>query len=108
VPLTSLTLSHCPPPLQPLEGETCCVEWAGDALLPAAMKSMIRCLKTEKMKKLHGHRMESISKRAVTGIRKRANETGDAVTKQERLGEGQESRMRFCYKSHLQTHIQKK
>lgn len=52
--------------------------------------------------------MEPISKWAVMGIRKRTNETGDAVTKQERMGEGQESRMRFCYKSHLQTHIQKK
>lgn len=44
----------------------------------------------------------------VTGIRKSTNEKGNAVTEQERVGGGQKSRMRFCYKSHLQTHIQKK
>lgn len=32
--------------------------------------------------------MESINKRAVMGIRKRTNETGDAVTKQERIEDG--------------------
>lgn len=84
----------------------CRVAWG---FIPfSTMKSMIQCLRTGKMNKLHRHRMESIRKWVVTGIRKSTNEKGNAVTKQGRVGGGQESRMRFCYKSHLQTHIQKK
>lgn len=107
-PQASQKLSHWSPALLPWGSEASSAEWPGDLFLSVAMKSVIRCLETWKMKKLHRHRVGSISKWAVTNIRKRINETDDAATKQERKGEGQESRMRFGYKSHLQTHIQKK
>lgn len=104
----SQKLNHWSPALLPWGSEASSAEWPGDLFLSVAVKSMISCLETWKMKKLHRHRVGSISKWAVTNIRKRTNETDDAATKQGRKGEGQESRMRFGYKSHLQTHTQKK
>lgn len=98
LPGTSLQLSHCPPAPQPWEWNLLCSPAWG--LIPLrSLNSMIRYLKTGNMKKLHRHRVESISKWAVTAIRKRRNETGNAVKQRERMGEGQESRGDFAVKA---------
>lgn len=75
----------------------CRVAWG---FIPfCTIKSMIQCLRTGKMNKLHRHGMESIRKWVVTGIRKSTNEKGNAVTNRRGWGEARKAEWDFAIKA---------